>query len=56
MLREPSRVVAREGIRITARVQILRCVTSSLKVFWYGSMKWSTEENFGVKWKIFSCK
>ena len=37
-----------------AKVQNIRCIASSLKIFWYESMEWNMEENFRMKWKIFS--
>ena len=41
-----------------AKQQNIRCIASSLKFFWYGSVEWSVEENFCMKWnmewKIFS--
>ena len=36
----------------------MRCVASSLKTLWCGSMQWNMEENFSLEWnmewKIFS--
>ena len=49
LLRERLLVVAYNF----AKVQKIRCVASSQKVFWYGSMEWNMEENFGMEWKIF---
>ena len=41
-----------------AKQQKIRCMASSLKFFWYGSMEWNMEENFSMEWnmewKIFS--
>ena len=50
MLRAPSGV---RRLQI-AKLQIIRCVASSLKVLWYGSMKWNMEKIFSTQWKIFS--
>ena len=30
----------------------MRCIASSLKVLWYGSMEWNMEENFGMEWNM----
>ena len=35
------------------KVQMKRCVATSLKVFWYGSIEWNMEENLSMEWKIF---
>ena len=32
----------------------MRCIASSLKFLWYGSMEWNMEENFSMEWNIFS--
>ena len=52
--RAPLRMVAYN----TANVQNIRCIASSLKNFWYGSMEWNMEESFSMEWnmewKIFS--
>ena len=31
----------------------IRCIASSLKFLWYGSMEWNMEKNFSMEWKIF---
>ena len=36
-----------------AKQQNIRCIASSLKFVWYGSMEWNMEENFSMEWKIF---
>ena len=46
----PSRAVAYN----IAKQQNIRCISSSLKFPWYGSMEWNMEENFSMEWKIFS--
>ena len=46
----PSRVVAYN----IAKQQNIRCIASSLKFLWYGSMEWNMKENFSMEWKIFS--
>ena len=46
----PSQAVAYN----IAKQQKIRCIASSLKFLWYGSMEWSMEENFSMEWKIFS--
>ena len=33
--------------------QNIRCIASSLKFLWYGSIEWNMEENFCMEWKIF---
>ena len=50
LLRAPSRVVTCN----VAKLQNIRCIASSRKVLWYGSMEWNMEENFSMEWKIFS--
>ena len=30
----------------------IRCIASSLKFLWYGSMEWNMEENFGMEWNM----
>ena len=30
----------------------IRCLASSLKFFWYGSMEWNMEENFTMEWNM----
>ena len=30
----------------------IRCIASSLKIFWYGSMEWNMEENFSMEWNM----
>ena len=41
-----------------AKVQIMRCVASSLKALWCESIQWNMKENFSMEWnmewKIFS--
>ena len=50
VLRPPSPVVAYN----IAKVQNIRCIASSLKVLWYGSIEWNMEENLSMEWKIFT--
>ena len=49
----PSRAVAYN----IAKQQNIRCIASSLKFLWYGSMEWNMEENirmeWNMEWKIF---
>ena len=33
-----------------AKQQNIRCIASSLKFLWYGSMEWNMEENFTMEW------
>ena len=30
----------------------VRCIASSLKFLWYGSMEWNMEENFRMEWNM----
>ena len=46
----PSRAVAYNIVK----QQNIRCIASSLKFLWCGSMEWNMEENFCMEWKIFS--
>ena len=49
-----------------AKQQNIRCIASSLKFLWHGSMEWNMEENlskewnmeenFSMEWKIFGMK
>ena len=32
--------------------QNIRCIASSLKFLWYGSMEWKMEENFSIEWNM----
>ena len=32
--------------------QNIRCIASSLKFLWYGSMEWNMEENFSMEWNM----
>ena len=55
----PSRAVAHSTAKLKgANQQNIRCIASSLKFLWYGSMEWNMEENFSMErnmeWKIFS--
>ena len=61
----PSRAVALNTAKLKgAKQQNIRCIASSLKFLWYGSMEWNMEEsfsmewnmeeNFNMEWKIFS--
>ena len=51
----PSRAVAHNTAKLKgAKQQNIRCIASSLKFLWYGSMEWNMEENFSMEWKIFS--
>ena len=44
----PSRAVAYNS----ANQQIIRCIASTLKFLWYGSMEWNMEENFSMEWNM----
>ena len=35
-----------------AKQQNIRCIASSLKFLWYGSMEWNMEENFSMEWNM----
>ena len=35
-----------------AKQQNIRCIASSLKFLWYGSMEWNMEENFSLEWNM----
>ena len=37
---------------IGAKQQNIRCIASSLKFLWYGSMEWNMKENFSMKWNM----
>ena len=44
----PSRAVAYN----IAKQKNLRCIASSLKFLWYGSMEWNMEEDFSMEWNM----
>ena len=46
LLHAPLRAVAYN----IAKVQNIRCIASSPKILWYGSMEWNMEENFRMEW------
>ena len=48
LIRASSRVVAYNF----TKVQDIRCIASSLKVLWYGSMEWNMEEKFSMEWNM----
>ena len=35
-----------------AKVQNIRCIASSLKVLWCGSIEWNMEENLSMEWNM----
>ena len=35
-----------------AKQKNIRCIASSLKFLWYGSMEWNMKENFSMEWNI----
>ena len=35
-----------------AKQKNIRCIASSLKFLWYGSVKWNMEENFSMEWNM----
>ena len=35
-----------------AKQQNIRCIASSLKFLWHGSMEWNMEENFSMEWNM----
>ena len=35
-----------------AKQQNIRCIASSLKFLWCGSMEWNMEENFSMEWNM----
>ena len=49
----PSRAVAYNIAKVQSNKIYTRCIASSLKFLWYGSMEWNMEKNFSMEWKIF---
>ena len=48
----PSRAVAYNIAKVQSKKYTVRCIASSLKFLWYGSMKWNLEENFSMEWNM----
>ena len=49
---KPSRAVAYNIAKAQSNKIYLRCIASSLKFLWYGSMEWNMEENFSMEWNM----
>ena len=49
----PSRAVAYNISKVQSNKIYIRCIASSIKFLWYGSMEWNMEEYFSMEWKIF---
>ena len=49
----PSRTVAYNIAKVQGNKIYIRCIASSLKFLWDGSMEWNMEENFSMERKIF---
>ena len=48
----PSRTVAYNIAKVQSNKIYIRCIASSLKFLWYGSMEWNMEwKIFGMEWK-----
>ena len=48
----PSRMVAYNIAKVQSNKIYIRCIASSLKFLWYGSMEWNMEENFSMEWNM----
>ena len=49
---KPLLAVAYNIAKVQSNKIYIRCIASSPKFLWYGSMEWNMEENFSMEWNM----